>query len=250
MFILFHNSSINIIFTVKINILKKAFFNWSTGKDSALALHTLFNNPEFTVEKLVTTVNKKFKRVSMHGVPEILLEKQAESIGLPLQKIYFPEDVSIELYGEIMEKGMTELVNEGFEYAVFGDIFLEDLKAYREKKLEEVGLKGHFPIWKRDSQELIKELISVGFKAVTVSVSADLLDKSFVGRELNEQFFKDLPSNVDPCGENGEFHTFVYDGPIFKSPIKFTLGEKVLKTYPKDENTNWDTSFWYCDLIA
>ena len=229
--------------------MKKAFFNWSTGKDSALALNTLLNDTNFTVGTLVTTVNKKFQRVSMHGVPEVLLEKQAESIGLPLKKIYFPEDVSMELYGQIMTESMTELVNEGYEYAAFGDIFLEDLKKYREQKLEEVQLKGHFPIWKRDSLDLIKELISLGFKAVTVSVSADLLGENFVGRELDEHFFKELPENVDVCGENGEFHTFVYDGPIFKKPIEFTLGEKVKKTYPKDENTNWDTSFWYCDLI-
>ena len=185
----------------------------------------------------------------MHGVQEELLNQQAISIGLPLEKIYFPEEVSMELYGEIMKNSMDQLVTEGFEYSVFGDIFLEDLKKYREQKLAEVNLKGVFPLWKRDSKVLMNEFIKLAFKAITVSVNSNYLDETFVGRDLDENFINDLPENVDVCGENGEFHTFVYDGPIFKNPIEFLIGEKTKKEYSKNENTNWDTSFWYIDLI-
>lgn len=233
----------------KIYILKKAFFNWSTGKDSALALYTILKDSNFSIEKLVTSVNKSFDRVSMHGVQEELLNQQAESLGLPLQKIYFSEEVSMDLYGEIMKSSMDHLVAEGYEYSVFGDIFLEDLKKYREQKLAEVNLKGVFPLWKRDSREIMTEFISLGFKAITVNVNSTYLDETFVGRVLDLNFINDLPESVDVCGENGEFHTFVYDGPIFKKPIEFSMGEKTKKEYKKDKNTNWDTSFWYIDLI-
>jgi uncharacterized protein (TIGR00290 family) len=229
--------------------LKKAYFNWSTGKDSALALYKILQLNNYTIETLVTTVNQEFNRVSMHGVQEKLLEDQAISIGLPLYKIYFPEEVSMEKYDAIMKVNLKKLVDDKFQYSVFGDIFLEDLKKYREQKLNELNLKAVFPLWKGDSKELIKEFISLGFKAITVSVNAKLLDKSFVGREINEDFINDFPSNVDVCGENGEFHTFVFDGPIFSKPINFKIGEKVLKSYKSDISNTWDNSFWYCNLI-
>ena len=229
--------------------MKKAYFNWSTGKDSALALHKILQNSDYTVGTLVTTVNQKFKRVSMHGVSEILLEEQAKQIGLPLYKIYFPEDVSRETYNNIMKSNLKEIIAKGnYKFSVFGDIFLEDLKAFRETKLAEMGLKGVFPLWKINSFKIIEEFINLGFKAITVSVNANLLDKSFVGRIIDKQFVKDLPKNIDVCGENGEFHTFVFDGPIFKQPIAFKIGEKVLKTYPSNSSDTWDSSFWYCDL--
>lgn len=230
--------------------MKKAYFNWSTGKDSALALYTILNQNQFSVDKLITTVNQSFQRVSMHGVPEILLDKQSESIGVPLRKIYIPKDVTMKQYSEIMLRYTRKLVDEGYEYSVFGDIFLDDLKEYRESQLSAVNLKAVFPLWKRDTKEIIKEFISAGFKAVSVCVNAKLLNESFVGREINEEFINDLPENVDVCGENGEFHTFVYDGPIFSNPIKFKLGEKVLKSYKTDDKNTWDSGFWYCDLLT
>ena len=156
----------------------------------------------------------------------------------------------MQLYDDIMKNSLEELVSSGFKYSIFGDIFLEDLKKYREQRLEEINLKGVFPLWKRDTKELIQEFLALGFKAITVSVNANLLDKSFVGRIIDERFINDLPSNVDVCGENGEFHTFVYDGPIFKEPIDFEIGEKVLKSYKTDDANTWDASFWYCDLIS
>jgi len=229
--------------------LKKAYFNWSTGKDSALALYKILQDKSYSTEVLVTTVSKRLQRVSMHGVREELLESQAKQIGLPLYKIYFPEDVSMETYNIIMKESLEKLIIPNkYEYAVFGDIFLEDLKAFREKKLSELNLKAVFPLWKSNTKELLLEFISLGFKAITVSVNANLLDESFVGRILDENFINNLPPNVDVCGENGEFHTFVFDGPIFKTPIKFEVGEKVLKTYESSDNDTWDNSFWYCDL--
>ncbi|APU08912.1 ATP-binding protein [Cellulophaga lytica] len=240
--------------------MHKTYFNWSSGKDSALALYKMQQSNAYKVDRLVTSVNSTFNRVSMHGLRLPLLEAQAKAIGLPLQTIMLNADVSMSSYNEVMKTTMQGLITEGYTHAVFGDIFLEDLKKYREDKLKEVGVKGVFPLWKQDTKVLLKELVQLGFKAITVCVNAKLLDESFVGREVDESFFNDLPENVDPCGENGEFHTFVYDGPIFKQPVSFTVGEKVKKGYApttnkddncfkKDEDTTWDTSFWYCDLL-
>jgi len=242
--------------------MKKAFFNWSSGKDSALALYKVLQEEEYCVQTLLTNVNKDYARISMHGLREELLDKQVSEIGLPLQKLYFPADVTMDMYNDKMKSKLSQLKKDGLEYSVFGDIFLEDLKKYRDTKLAEVDLKGVYPIWKLDTKEVIKEFLELGFKAITVCVNAKLLGEEFVGRVIDEQFIKDLPDNIDVCGENGEFHTFVFDGPIFKNPVNFEIGEKVLKSYTlnKDDNQNchtgssekvktYDTSFWYCDLI-
>ncbi|WP_435313622.1 diphthine--ammonia ligase [Cellulophaga fucicola] len=240
--------------------MHKTYFNWSSGKDSALALYKMQQSKTHKVDKLVTSVNASFNRVSMHGLRLPLLELQAEALGFSLQTILLDADVSMTSYNELMKSAMQDLIAEGYTHAVFGDIFLEDLKKYREDKLKEVGVTGVFPLWKQDTEQLLKELLQLGFKAITVCVNAKLLDASFCGREIDESFFNDLPEGVDPCGENGEFHTFVYDGPNFAQPVAFTIGEKVQKSYAptsndddncfkKDEDTTWDTSFWYCDLI-
>jgi uncharacterized protein (TIGR00290 family) len=238
--------------------MQKAYFNWSTGKDAALALYHVLQQNDYKVTQLVTTVNKDYERVSMHSLRETLLDAQVARLQLPVQKIYFPAEVSMSAYDVTMKKATQQLVNNGFSVGIFGDIFLEDLRKYREEKLQEVGIKGVFPLWKKDTKALLKEFISLGFKAITVCVNAKLLDESFVGRILDENFIDELPENVDPCGENGEFHTFVFDGPIFSSPIEFTIGEKVLKTYTPSQNeqdtcatddSTWDTAFWYIDLL-
>ncbi|WP_335965851.1 diphthine--ammonia ligase [Galbibacter sp. PAP.153] len=234
----------------------KTYFNWSTGKDSALALYKMNSDPRFSIDALVTTVNTELNRVSMHGLRNELLVEQAKQIGLPLQTIELPGEVSMEGYNAIMKDFMKSIKAQGYTHTVFGDIFLEDLKAFRETKLKEVGIDAEFPLWKQDTKKLINQFIAHGYKAITVSVNAKLLNKSFVGRIIDEDFLKDLPENVDPCGENGEFHTFVFDGPIFKQPVDFEKGEKVLKEFKingnKDEcfkdAVNWDTAFWYCDL--
>jgi uncharacterized protein (TIGR00290 family) len=238
--------------------MKKAYFNWSSGKDSALALYKVLQEKECSVDLLITNVNEEFERVSMHGLHEELLEKQAESIGINLQKNYFPADVTMDLYNELMQQKMQTLLEQKYTHAIFGDIFLEDLKKYRETKLAEVGITGVFPLWKKDTKKVLEEFLALGFKAITVCVNAKLLGEEFVGRVIDQQFIDDLPKNVDVCGENGEFHTFVFDGPNFAFPIDFKIGEKVLKSYTlhddDDDNchqsndTNYDTSFWYCDL--
>lgn len=240
--------------------MKKAYLNWSSGKDATLALYKIQQSKIYTIDKLVTTVNQSFGRVSMHGLRTELLKEQTKALGFPLQTITFPKEVSMNDYNAKMKTAMSNLVRQGYGYGVFGDIFLEDLRAYREQKLKEVGIQGVFPLWKKDTKALLGEFMSLGFKAITVCVNAKLLDKSFCGRIIDENFITDLPTGVDPCGENGEFHTFVYDGPNFSNPINFKLGEKVLRNYAPASNNNdnchkkneasWDTSFWYCDLIA
>ncbi|WP_037314938.1 diphthine--ammonia ligase [Salegentibacter sp. Hel_I_6] len=239
--------------------MKKAYLNWSSGKDAALALYKLQQANEYSVEKLVTTVNTEFNRISMHGVRIELLQKQAEYLDLPLHQIKLNGEVSMKDYNEIMEMETNKFLKQGFTHSIFGDIFLEDLKSYREKQLQEIGLKAVFPLWNQNTKELLKEFIESGFKAIVVCVNTDKLDKSFCGRIIDKDFLNDLPEEVDSCGENGEFHTFVFDGPIFKKPIDFKKGELVEKSYKPAENSDdncftdgqksWDTSFMYCDLL-
>ncbi|MDT0648988.1 diphthine--ammonia ligase [Autumnicola edwardsiae] len=239
--------------------MKKAYLNWSSGKDSALALFKLQEQKGFAVEKLVTTINTDVDRVSMHGLRNELLFQQAQSIGLPLQVIALNGAVSMEEYNSEMQKTTELLLQEGYNYSVFGDIFLEDLRNYREEQLKKAGLQGVYPLWKKDTSELIQEFLQLNFKAIVVCVNANVLDKSFCGRIIDQAFLDDLPEGVDPCGENGEFHSFVFDGPVFKNPIAFEIGEKVEKSYPQnknkedncfsDDDRSWDSRFWYCDLL-
>lgn len=241
---------------------KKALFNWSSGKDSALTLYKILQNPEFKIECLLTSVNQQYQRISMHGVRVELLQAQAESIGIPLKIMQVPEMPTMEVYETVMTETLTELKNQGIMYSFFGDIFLEDLRKYREEQLARIGFEGVFPIWKIPSLDLIQEFISLGFKTIVVCVNERYLDKSFVGRIIDQDFINDLPKNVDVCGENGEFHTFTFDGPIFSKPIDFEIGEIVYRKYEKpktqdssnkacDTNTAdaFDFGFWYCDLI-
>lgn len=227
----------------------KAIFNWSGGKDSSLCLHQVLTSKSFDIQYLLTTLNGKYKRVSMHGVSEKLLDKQAESIGLPLKKIFLPEFPDMKEYENIISDFLTQAKSEGINTSVFGDIFLEDLRAYREKQLAKKGFKAEFPLWKRNTNEVAVDFIEKGFKAIVVSVDGRFLDKSFAGRIYDETFLKDLPKNVDPCGENGEFHSFVFDGPIFKFPIDVKKGEIVYKEYKSDNSDQKNIGFWYCDLI-
>jgi uncharacterized protein (TIGR00290 family) len=240
----------------------KAIFNWSSGKDSALSLYKILQNPDYKIEYLLTSVNEQFQRISMHGVRVKLLEAQAKSLGLPLKIMQIPEMPTMEVYETVMMQTLTELKKEGITHSVFGDIFLEDLRKYREDQLSKIGFEGVFPIWKIPSKELIDEFLQLGFKTIVVCVNERYLDKSFVGRIIDQNFINDLPENVDLCGENGEFHTFTFDGPIFSEPINFEIGEIVYRKYekPKTEDlseTACDTSssdafdygFWYCDLI-
>ncbi|APA00589.1 MULTISPECIES: Dph6-related ATP pyrophosphatase [Flavobacterium] len=241
--------------------MKKALFNWSSGKDSALALYKILQNPEFEINCLLTSVNQQFQRISMHGVRVELLKQQAESIGIPLEIMQIPEMPTMEVYENVMQQTLEKLKKKGITHSVFGDIFLEDLRQYREDKLAIMGFEGVFPIWKIPTKDLIQEFIALGFKTIVVCVNERYLDKSFVGRVIDQQFIDDLPENVDVCGENGEFHTFSFDGPIFQKPINFEVGEVVYRKYEKpkqdssntacdtDDKTAFDYGFWYCDLI-
>lgn len=240
---------------------KKAIFNWSSGKDSALALYKVLRDPNFEISCLLTSVNTQFKRISMHSVRVELLQKQAESIGIPLEIMYIPEMPTMEVYENVMTNTLTKLKASGNTHSIFGDIFLEDLRKYREEKLATMGFLGHFPLWNSPTKELIQEFINLGFKTIVVCVSERHLDKSFVGRIIDQRFIDDLPDTVDPCGENGEFHTFTFDGPLFSTPILFNVGEIVYRKYDKPaeessstacdtgSNAPYDFGFYYCDLV-
>ena len=218
---------------------KKIVFAWSGGKDSSMALHEISRRPDIRVVALITTVTADYKRISMHGVRETLLERQAESIGIPLEKVFISKNSSNEEYETKMRTLLLKYKAEGVNSVAFGDIFLEDLKKYREDNLAKIGMNGIFPIWKRDSRELAERFIKNGFKAVITCVDTDKIDAKFAGRAFDEEFLKELPPTADPCGENGEFHSFAFDGPIFKTPIDFKIGETVLR----------DERFNYCDLL-
>jgi|SRR3954468_14182060 len=235
---------------------EKALFCWSGGKDSSMALYQVLQEDHYEVIALLTTLNLNFKRVSMHGVREALLEQQVQAIGLPLLKVYVTEGTNTE-YEKAMEKLLLEQKERGITTVIFGDIFLEDLRAYREKNLRQVGLKAVFPLWKKNTSELITYFLAHQFKTITCCVNDAYLGEDKVGVEITTDFIDQLPANVDPCGENGEFHTFCYDGPIFKTPVKFTLGEKVYK--PLEIKTDGvvvcpgatvTKGFWYCELIS
>lgn len=231
----------------------KAIFNWSSGKDSAFALYKILQESQFEIVSLLTSINKEFQRISMHGVHVSLLEKQAESLGFPLIKMELPKEPTMEEYREIMSKTMNNIKAKGITHSVFGDIFLEDLRKYREDQLESVGIKGIFPLWRNNTTDLIHDFLDLGFKTIVTCVNETYLDKSFAGRIIDKNFINDLPANVDPCGENGEFHTFTFDGPIFKKPIDFEIGEIVKKIYPKpkseDNDEDGEYVFWFCDLV-
>jgi uncharacterized protein (TIGR00290 family) len=202
-------------------------FCWSGGKDSALALHTLLQQNEMRIAALLTTVTEGYDRISMHGVRRELLQRQAESLRLPQHEVFIPPQCVNPIYEARMEEALLFYFKQGIRRVAFGDIFLEDLRLYREKNLARVAMQALFPIWKRNTRELIREFHAAQFRSVAVCIDSRVLDPSFAGRELDASFFADLPPGVDPCGENGEFHTFVFDGPIFSRPIDFTLGEVV-----------------------
>ena len=199
------------------NILmpEKVLFTWSGGKDSAMALHELQMNHKYEVSGLLTTVTEDYDRVSMHGVRTVLLKKQAEYLGLPIDSLCITTDTTEEDYEKIIREKFIYYKEKGIYSVAYGDIFLEDLRKYREENLSQIGMKAVFPIWKMDTNDLAHRFIELGFKAIITCVDSHHLDRRFVGRDFDEQFLAELPSNIDPCGENGEFHSFVYDGPIF-----------------------------------
>ncbi|MBI4301987.1 MAG: diphthine--ammonia ligase [Chloroflexi bacterium] len=218
---------------------EKVIISWSGGKDSAFALYEIQKTGDYEIVALLTTVTEYYDRISMHGVHRILLERQASSLGYPLEKVLISKDCDNEEYESKMRQVLEKYMEAGVSAAVFGDIFLEDVRKYREDKLLKVGMKGIFPLWRRDSAELARTFVNLGFKAIITCVDSKVLDRRFAGRGFDKHLLAELPSTVDPCAENGEFHSFVYDGPIFQEKIKHKIGEVTLR----------DNRFYFCDLI-
>jgi uncharacterized protein (TIGR00290 family) len=205
----------------------KAWLAWSSGKDSAWALHVVRQRREFDVVALLTTVNQTYSRVAMHAVRESLVEMQAAAVGLPLIKVPIPSPCTNEIYERAMGEAIARARAEGVWHVVFGDLFLEDIRAYREKQLGGCGMTPVFPLWERNTRELADEMIVHGMSAHLTCVDPRKLDRSFAGRKFDAELLNALPPGVDPCGENGEFHTFANNGPMFKRAIPVTAGEIV-----------------------
>jgi uncharacterized protein (TIGR00290 family) len=218
----------------------KVLLSWSGGKDSALALEALKRSGEYEIVALLTTVTEEYRRTSMHGVRRELVRAQAEAAGYPLQEISIPKDCSNEEYARRMEAALQPHAQAGELNVAFGDLFLEDVRQYRIDRLGLIGMTPLFPIWGTDTTELAHDFIRRGFRAILVCVDNHVLDRSFAGREFDSTLLADLPPEVDPCGENGEFHTFVYDGPIFGHPLHIRRGELVTR----------EQRFEYCDILA
>lgn len=234
-----------------------AYMNWSGGKDSSLCLYKVLQEQKFKVEYLLTSVNSVHDRISMHGVRRALLEEQANQIGITLQTIELPEQPGMEVYEQAMFDRVQQLKDAGCTHSIFGDIFLEDLREYREQKLKALNICCDFPLWKQNTNQLAKEFIDLGFKSVIVCVNDQFLDKSFCGRIIDHSFLQDLPAGVDPCGEHGEFHSFVFEGPLFKESIPFSKGDMVYRKYRQPANGDNCHSkvspsqygFYFCDLL-
>lgn len=205
----------------------KAVVSWSSGKDSAFALGEILRTKELDVVGLLTTVTKTYARVSMHGVRERLLELQADACGLPLQKVEIPSPCPNEVYEQAMAKAIASMRTEGVTHLVFGDLFLQDIRDYRESRLAPTGMKPVFPLWGRDTTNLARDMIQSGLEARVVCLDPRKLSKDFAGRPFDLRFLRDLPPSVDPCGENGEFHTFVSAGSMFSHPIPVVVGSTV-----------------------
>ncbi|HWW77328.1 MAG TPA: diphthine--ammonia ligase [Pyrinomonadaceae bacterium] len=218
--------------------MEDVLVSWSGGKDSCLALYELQQAGQHRAAALLTTVTRDYDRISMHGVRRVLLEQQAASLGLPLRQVPISKGASNEEYERETARAFLEYREVGIDTVVFGDLFLEDVRDYREQFLARHGMRGLYPVWMRDTGEFVGKFIALGFRAVVTCVSGVALDGSFAGRLIDEEFLASLPPHVDPCGENGEFHTFVFAGPSFKDEVRFTVGERVLRD-----------SFWFCDLL-
>ena len=210
-------------------VKEKALLSWSSGKDSAWSLHVLRRQREFDVAGLLTTVNEAYERVAMHAVRLELLEAQADAAGLSLWKVPIPYPCSNERYEQAMSAAVERARSEDIAAMAFGDLFLEDIRAYREARLQDTGVRPIFPIWARPTPELAREMIAGGLRARVTCVDPKQLDASFAGREFDAAFLADLPPGVDPCGERGEFHTFAYDGPMFRRAVPIRGGEIVAR---------------------
>jgi uncharacterized protein (TIGR00290 family) len=234
---------------------RKVTISWSGGKDSAFALYKILTSGDYQVVDLHTTLNQETKRVGLHGVHETLIEQQAECLGLPLTKLYLPAAEDHDAYERLMKAHYKHCAQRSIDHVVFGDIFLEDLRLFRETLLQDTPLNALYPLWKIDTQMLLNDFVDIGFKTVICAADADKFSKDEVGTTIDTAFAEYLRPGVDPCGENGEYHTLVYDGPIFKKPLSFTTGEVLKKHYSfqkknaQGENERVEKSFWFQDLL-
>jgi uncharacterized protein (TIGR00290 family) len=213
--------------------------SFSGGKDSSYALYALKQDPAWRVERLLATATREYGRNSMHGIRMELVQQQAESIGIPLDVVWLNANGSGDDYERAMERMLQRYKEQGIEHVAFGDLYLEDVRQYREQLNAAAGIHSIFPVWGRPTRQFAEQFIAAGFKAVVVCVDTTQLDASFCGREFDASFLADLPEGIDWCAENGEFHTFCYDGPIFREPIAFRRGDYVLR----------DGRFYYLDLV-
>lgn len=233
---------------------RKISISWSGGKDSAYALYQLQRSGEYDIQDLHTVFDADLKRVGLHGVPQHLIQAQADAIGLPLKTLYLPGDQSHDAYERMIRDFCREQKAKGVDYIMFGDIFLEDLKAYRDRQLASEGLEGVYPIWGKKTDALVHTFVNEGFKTLVCAANAAWFSPAQVGKTIDRPWLEALPENVDPCGENGEFHTFVYDGPLFKKAVDFQLREVVEKGYEYNKTeddgsiTKMQSSFWFQDI--
>jgi uncharacterized protein (TIGR00290 family) len=218
---------------------EKVVLSWSGGKDSAMAAFHLIASQKYEIVALLTTVTEEFDRISMHGVRRELLEHQAESLRIPLYKVMIPKDCPNAIYEDRMHGALIHFKGLGISKIAFGDLFLEDIRQYRDGHLAQAGMTGLYPIWMRDTDELVRSFIGLGFKAILACVDTQAIAASFAGRKIDHDLLRELPESADPCGENGEYHSFVYDGPIFNKPIACTTGEQVMRM----------SRFNYCDIL-
>ena len=229
--------------------MKKAILNWSGGKDCAFALHLLRQQYPETEIRLLTSITETTGRVSMHGLRHELISKQAAALGLEIEKVFLPDMPNNAIYENLMGNKLLELKKQGFENSVFGDIFLEDIRQFREKQMARLNMQAAFPLWKKNTAQIADSFIESGFRAVVISTSDKYFGKEVVGAAYDNDFISSLPGGVDPCGENGEFHTFVYDGPGFKNPVKFLRGKVEQKFYPSPENKGRQIGFRLLELL-
>lgn len=217
--------------------MERIALSWSGGKDSCKALYELTAGGAFEVAALLTSVTREHDRISMHGVRRALLHAQAEALGMPLRELFLPTSCSNADYERLMGEVLADLRAEGLDTIAYGDLHLADIREYRDRLVAANRMHPLYPVWGRDTAAFVREFIAQGFKAVTVCVDLNALDESFAGRLIDEAFLADLPDGVDPCGENGEYHSFVFDGPPFARPVPFRIGERVTRG-----------SLCFCDL--
>ncbi|KGP73073.1 hypothetical protein [Pontibacillus yanchengensis] len=204
--------------------MENVIVSWSGGKDSAFVLYKLMRNQEYNIKGLLSTTSEDTERLPMHEVSTTLIHAQASSIELPLFEVALPSNASNAIYERTLQQQFDFFKNNGTYTIIYADLFLEDIKVFREQLLSQAGMNGEYPLWGRNTSEVAKEFISLGFKAIVTTIDTEKLPSEMVGKPYNQSFLENLPEGVDPCGENGEFHTFVFNGPVFQHPIPFTLG--------------------------